>query len=362
MVAAMNLWIFTMVGLTFIVTTEVLGLGLGKKVCGCGLSSGGLDVCGCQNVVVRPPKTHKLLLPSTSEVVNSIINGIQKLSATTTTTTQGTESSSELPTSVVNSIPLSCQNQEISNSAEDVEIPYPYYSQTQQASTYSESYENDEEEDSYFYSNYKVPAVPADAVSLALAYELAKRSGTAIKEEGLNFGPRTIPREEAIVKVTKEIPEDRLYSINKQIFELKYPSATRVVSPQEEAEEALLAAQEEEYEMQINAGGATNYLSYADLGYVPETRQKTQNFVVGTGNAYSNEVISSAVSQSNRPACSTGGSSLYSTQTVEEDYTDEEMVTSSEETEEKIYPVFRLKKPSYGFLRKVIPTKNCDIC
>lgn len=123
-----------------------------------------------------------------------------------------------------------------------------------------------EEENAYLYSD-QLSAAPADAVSLTLAYELARRAGTAIAEDGLNFGPRTIPVNAAVTKARKHVPEERLFTFDKQVVELRYPPARYGASTQEDA---LLVALQEDLYQESPCGTPANCLTYADLGYVPE--------------------------------------------------------------------------------------------
>jgi hypothetical protein len=120
-----------------------------------------------------------------------------------------------------------------------------------------------EERHGYYYHPDHLSTAPADSVSLALAYELAKRAGTAVTEDDLNFGPRTLPLNGAVTKSRKYVPEERLFNFDKQVVELRYPTARCGLSAQNEA---LLAAQEEGHPCR----GSANYLTYADLGYIPD--------------------------------------------------------------------------------------------
>lgn len=200
-------------------------------------------------------------------------------------------------------------------------------------------------------------------MSLTLAYELARRAGTAIKEEGLNFGPRTIPKDEAVIKSRKDVPEDRLFSFDKQVVQLKYPSATRGVSLQEEAEEALLAAQEEEeYEQESNYGGSTNYLSYADLGYVPETPKKEHQFVVGHIPALEDHIkpYEEEYAASAPKPCARGGSIVVRNHESEDYSEEDESEYSSEEKEDESYSLVRpgrVGKPCNTLISKFRPNK-----
>jgi hypothetical protein len=156
------------------------------------------------------------------------------------------------------------------------ELPYPYspfytksrtppmifeiggFDNTENIRDYSE------EGNGYYYSD-QFSSAPADAVSLALAYQLAKRAGTAITEDVLSFGPRTIPVNGAVTRARNYVPEERLFAFDKQAGEMRYPSARCGISTQEQA---LLAAQEGYRESPC--GGSANYRTYADVGYIPE--------------------------------------------------------------------------------------------
>jgi len=141
------------------------------------------------------------------------------------------------------------------------------------------------EDDGYYRADNKLPLAPADAVSLPLAYEFAKRPGTVTKEESLNFGPRTIPKDGAVIKARKEFPEDRLNGFDTQVVEPRYPSAKYGLANNE------AASLEEEYEGGIKYGGSAGYLGYADLGYTSDTPKKEQQFFVGPTDSYNEQVL-----------------------------------------------------------------------
>ena len=90
---------------------------------------------------------------------------------------------------------------------------------------------------------------------LSIAYEFVKRPWTTIKEESLNFGPRTIPKDGAVIKARKDIPEDRLHGFDIQVVEPRYPPAKYGLTNHE------AASLEEEYEGGIKYGGSGSYLS-----------------------------------------------------------------------------------------------------
>jgi hypothetical protein len=123
-----------------------------------------------------------------------------------------------------------------------------------------------EEENAYLYSD-QLSVAPADAVSLNLAYELARRGGTAIAEDGLNFGPRTVPMNAAVTKAHKYVPEERLFTFDKKVVGLRYPPVRYGAPTQEDA--LLVALQEDRYD-ESPCGVPANCLTYSDLGYVPE--------------------------------------------------------------------------------------------
>lgn len=108
----------------------------------------------------------------------------------------------------------------------------------------------------------KKPAVPADPVSLILAYELAQKAAAAVPEEKLQFGFRKKPEDGMFKKVLKNIPEERLFGVEREIVELKLPKiAAPVVEEFEESAEADVVVP------------PAAFLSYSDLGYGPVKRK-----------------------------------------------------------------------------------------
>ena len=143
----------------------------------------------------------------------------------------------------------------------------------------------EEEGDGYYYADNKLSLAPADVVPLSYVYEFAKRPGAAIKEEGLNFGPRTIPKDGAVIKARKDIPEDRLHGFDLQVVEPRYHSAKYGLTNHE------AASLEEEYEGGRKYGGSASYLSYADLGYLPDTPKKHHQLLVGPIDSYNDQFM-----------------------------------------------------------------------
>ena len=120
---------------------------------------------------------------------------------------------------------------------------------------------------------------------LSYPYEFAKRPRTAIKEEGLNFGPRTIPKDGAVIKAGKDIPEDRLHGFDIQVVEPRYHSGKYGLANHE------AASLEEEYEGGSKYGGSASYLSYADLSYLPDSAKKQHQVLVGPIDSYNDQFI-----------------------------------------------------------------------
>ncbi|CAH1118268.1 unnamed protein product [Phaedon cochleariae] len=114
---------------------------------------------------------------------------------------------------------------------------------------------------------------PADAVSLSLAYKMAQQANynSMANEDKLNFGFRKIPQEIPVKRIIhNNVPEEKIFSLNGQIVELKPVKAACCKSLAEEAAEDLLALQDEEEENARN-GEATGVrrVSLGELGYAP---------------------------------------------------------------------------------------------
>lgn len=107
-----------------------------------------------------------------------------------------------------------------------------------------------------FREEYKVPA---DAVSLSLAYKAAQYANAHVPEAKLQYGFRKTPKNQIKYKTSPNIDEGKLYSFDREVVELK-PPTSRV--EEEESEEE----KEEEEEEEINAPA---HLGYNDIGYFP---------------------------------------------------------------------------------------------
>ncbi|KAF7281588.1 hypothetical protein GWI33_004509 [Rhynchophorus ferrugineus] len=126
--------------------------------------------------------------------------------------------------------------------------------------------------------------VPADAVSLAIAYKLAQNDyNRNIQEDKLLYGFRKLPAEvpcPKIVppKITKALlPEGNLYDINGEIVELKTKRTSHVMTEDLEQEAVedmidMVASNEDDHSLPIAKP------SLSDLGYRP-ARFKSATFV-----------------------------------------------------------------------------------
>lgn len=114
--------------------------------------------------------------------------------------------------------------------------------------------------------------VPADAVSLALAYKMAKESN-CLSEDKLAFGFRKIPVElppSPQILRRNNIPEEKIFALNGQIVELKpvVGGCRSQASIDEEAAEDLLALENEEEELGLS-NAPIRSVSLGELGYAP---------------------------------------------------------------------------------------------
>ncbi|XP_043253096.1 uncharacterized protein LOC122397769 [Colletes gigas] len=129
---------------------------------------------------------------------------------------------------------------------------------------------------------YSYPEMPADAVSLTLAYKnlrapnvIYRQGKQFVPEDKLSFGHRTMPNDVKYEKQIPDIPEEKLVTVEKPVVELKLaPPRTVVIGSYDEREEAKLAELEaieresitqEETADQV----ADSLLTYKDLGYAP---------------------------------------------------------------------------------------------
>ncbi|CAL7937103.1 unnamed protein product [Xylocopa violacea] len=130
--------------------------------------------------------------------------------------------------------------------------------------------------------DYSYPAIPADAVSLTLAYKnlrapnvVYRKGKQFVPEDKLSFGHRTVPADVKNENQILDIAEEKLVTVNKPVVELKLaPPKTVVIGSYDEQEEAKLAELEaieresltqEETADQI----VESLITYKDLGYAP---------------------------------------------------------------------------------------------
>ncbi|KAK9300239.1 hypothetical protein QLX08_007008 [Tetragonisca angustula] len=126
------------------------------------------------------------------------------------------------------------------------------------------------------------PAMPADAVSLTLAYKnlrapnvIYRQGKQFVPEDKLSFGHRTIPTDVKTENQMIDIAEEKLVTVNKPVVELKIaPQKTIVIGSYDEQEEARLAELEAiEHESitkeEVSDQMSESLISYKDLGYAP---------------------------------------------------------------------------------------------
>ncbi|XP_076619416.1 uncharacterized protein LOC143340904 [Colletes latitarsis] len=157
--------------------------------------------------------------------------------------------------------------------------------------------------------DYSYPEMPADAVSLTLAYKnlrapnvIYRQGKQFVPEDKLSFGHRTMPNDVKNEKNIPDIPEEKLVTVEKPVVELKLaPPRTVVIGSYDEREEAKLAELEaieresitqEETADQV----ADSLLTYKDLGYAPvgSMYMRSRNH---------NEMISGDINDSGEEPC-----------------------------------------------------------
>lgn len=263
------------------------------------MSNTGTDVCGCSINVVRPVRPQRVQ-PAPPRIVCTKVPGVEKFRpiGDACSCGQNIVAPAYLPKQRCSSCQLRYQQQQ-----DNSNLPLPYaldYSLPLPAPPSLNNFEAEETGGEYDYLNNQYgqeqsssgnyatddyynniynpqqPLAPADAVSLTLAYGLQQQAARSVPEERLAFGFRQIPKDSPIQKQVVDIPEERLFTVDRQIVELK-PSQQRYgcgagSKLEEEAVEDLLQIQQDELEAQDEAlGGGQAYLSYRDIGYVPES-------------------------------------------------------------------------------------------
>lgn len=97
--------------------------------------------------------------------------------------------------------------------------------------------------------DYSYPRLPADPVSLTLAYRnifspinvAYNKKVRFVPEDKLSFGHRTIPNETPSSKKKLDVPEEKLQILDKPVVELKPIPAVPITITYNEQEEAKLA-------------------------------------------------------------------------------------------------------------------------
>ncbi|KYN03537.1 hypothetical protein ALC62_05664 [Cyphomyrmex costatus] len=132
--------------------------------------------------------------------------------------------------------------------------------------------------------DYSYPGLPADPVSVTLAYKnlfprtVYYNKKTFVPEDKLAFGHRTVPTEATVSKFVPDIPEEKLQILEKPVVELKeVPQAPVTVGTYDEHEQAKLAELEAIERERINREEIAeqqrgNFITYGDLGYAPINR------------------------------------------------------------------------------------------
>ncbi|CAK9825805.1 hypothetical protein ANTRET_LOCUS3743 [Anthophora retusa] len=154
------------------------------------------------------------------------------------------------------------------------------------------------------------PAVPADAVSLTLAYKnlrapnvIYRQGKQFVPEDKLSFGHRTVPIDVKSESKLVDIAEEKLVTVNKPVVELKLaPPRTVVIGSYDEQEEAKLAeleAMERESITQEESVDqmAESLLTYKDLGYAPVGAMYAKS------RSHNNKIINGEISDSAEEPC-----------------------------------------------------------
>lgn len=101
----------------------------------------------------------------------------------------------------------------------------------------------------------------ADPVSISLAYRSANRA--QVDEDEISYGFKKIPVDQPRRKIVKNIPEEKLWAIDRSVIELKKPNIKSMDTDAEDYDED----DDARTRSRLNPG-------YADLGYAPVVKRK----------------------------------------------------------------------------------------
>lgn len=112
------------------------------------------------------------------------------------------------------------------------------------------------------------PAFPVDAVSIDLVNRMQQSAAMKIPEEKLQYGFWKLPKDIPSYKILHNIPEEKLYTVDRQIVELKHPR--QMVNCGSTSDEEIILDDKEPQSIA--------YLSYRDLGFMPESSSKNESY------------------------------------------------------------------------------------
>lgn len=107
---------------------------------------------------------------------------------------------------------------------------------------------------------------------MSLAYKSARRASILVPEEKLSFGFKKIPKNAENVISVPNIPEEKLYTFDTKVVELKEIPCRK----HKEKEEIEVEEEEEEEEEEAKPACGLGYLNYNQLGYYPQQHVNRQ--------------------------------------------------------------------------------------
>lgn len=100
---------------------------------------------------------------------------------------------------------------------------------------------------------------------MSLAYKSAQRATVTVPEEKLSYGFKKAPANAENIKPVPNIPEEKLYTFDSKVVELKEIPCNKHKPEEDEVEEE---EEEEANEDKPNCG--LGYLNYNQMGYFPQ--------------------------------------------------------------------------------------------